>query len=149
MQNLPPIEKVYEAWSAIADGRVVLLGPNEARVVSSDGTKTYTVIYNPDTDTYQSNDNATAWQHYPGYPVLAMMMLRDKLPLDLSAALLWGGVNWNQLNLRYKRNYAAAVDHIEAERGIDHEKAYDDAETVMTTLRALPFSVKRLNQPQV
>ncbi|MCC8070538.1 MAG: hypothetical protein LIO90_01895 [Bacteroidales bacterium] len=149
MTNLPPIEKVYEAWSAIADGRVAEEGPDKTRVTSSDGAKTYTVIYHPDTDTYQSNDNATAWRRYPGYPILAAMMVRERLPLDMAMAQQWAGVNWTQLNQQYKRDYAAAVDHVERERGIDHAEASRQAEAVMSLLESLPITVKRLNQPQV
>ncbi len=143
MEKLPPIEKVYEAWSAIADGRVHVEG-DEARVTSSDGTKTYTVVYNPDTDTYQSNDNATAWQGYAGYPIIAFMMVKGRLPLDVDEARQWAGVNWTQLNASYKRDYAAAVRHVEAERGIDHAEAQTKAEAVMSTLAALPVKVKRV-----
>ena len=45
MEKLPPIEKVYEAWSAVADGRVAL-HPDERRaaIASSNGAKTYTCL---------------------------------------------------------------------------------------------------------
>lgn len=56
MEKLPPIEKIYEAYSAIADGRVTL-GDGQAKVTSSDGAKTYTVSWNE--SEYRSNDNAT------------------------------------------------------------------------------------------
>ena len=42
MQKLPPIEKFYEAYSALADDRVNM-GENEATVTSSDGAKAYKV----------------------------------------------------------------------------------------------------------
>ena len=63
MEKLPPIEKVYEAWSAVADGRVAL-HPDERRaaIASSNGAKTYTVAWNENGSTYSSNDNATYWQ---------------------------------------------------------------------------------------
>ena len=65
MEKLPPIEKVYEAWSAVADGRVAL-HPDERRaaIASSNGAKTYTVAWNENGSTYSSNDNATYWQGY-------------------------------------------------------------------------------------
>lgn len=43
MEKLPPLQKVYEAWSALADGRVEM-GEDEATVTSSNGAKHYTVI---------------------------------------------------------------------------------------------------------
>ena len=44
MLKLPPIEKIPEAYSAIADNRVVM-SENSALVDSSDYTKRYTVTW--------------------------------------------------------------------------------------------------------
>lgn len=56
MEKLPPLQKVYEAWSALADGRVEM-GEDEATATSSNGAKHYTVSWSE--DTYSSNDNAS------------------------------------------------------------------------------------------
>ena len=87
MEKLPPIAKVYEAWSAVADGRVKL-HPDERRatVTSSNGEKEYTVSWDEDGAAYSSNDNATYWQGYAGYPVIAVLMEQGELPLDRAAA---------------------------------------------------------------
>ena len=76
MQKLPPIEKFYEAYSALADKRVTM-GENLATVTSSDGAKTYKVEWQD--NTYSSTDNATLWQGYAGYPVLSVLILQKKL----------------------------------------------------------------------
>jgi hypothetical protein len=68
----PPKAKVYEALSAVADGRVTLMGGEKAEVVSSDGTKTYHVEWSPDSNQITSNDNASYWQGYMGYPIIAV-----------------------------------------------------------------------------
>jgi len=39
--KMPPIAKVYEALSALEDGRVRILEPGRAEVVSSSGDKIY------------------------------------------------------------------------------------------------------------
>ena len=85
MEKLPPIEKVYEAWSAVADGRVAL-HPDERRaaIASSNGAKTYTVAWNENGSTYSSNDNATYWQGYAGYPVIAVRSL-DAVRVEAAA----------------------------------------------------------------
>ena len=113
MEKLPPIEKVYEAWSAVADGRVAL-HPDERRaaIASSNGAKTYTVAWNENGSTYSSNDNATYWQGYAGYPVIAVLMEQGELPLDRAAAEAFAHVDWTYLNERFKRDYAAAVAHL-------------------------------------
>ena len=71
MNKLPPIEKIYEAYSAIADNRIAL-HENYAAVLSSDKSKEYTVGWNG--NVYTSDDNATYWQGYAGYPVIAVLM---------------------------------------------------------------------------
>lgn len=71
MNKLPPIEKIPEAYSAIADHRIEM-SENSAVVDSSDKTKRYTVTWND--DLYTSNDNASIWQGYAGYPMIAVLI---------------------------------------------------------------------------
>lgn len=109
MKKLPPIEKIYEAYSALIDGRVAIKG-QEAQVLSSDRSKTYTVSWQD--SVYKSNDNATYWQGYAGYPILAVLMLQGKLPFDCAIAEYFKEVDWTALNLQHKRNYQAALDEV-------------------------------------
>ena len=145
MQKLPPIEKFYEAYSAVADGRVEMNeygSQGSARVRSSDGTKVYDVTWKPD-GSYSSTDNATRWQRYPGYPILAVMMLRGQLPYDQDVALQFSDVNWTQLNNTYRRDYAAAVDSVIAERGIDPLPVHEAAAAAYAHLQTFPWKVAR------
>lgn len=144
MEKLPPLEKVHEAWSALADGRVSVC-PDERRaaVASSDGRKEYTVTWDADGRVYSSNDNATYWQGYAGYPVLAVLMEQGRLPLDRAAAEAFAGVNWTALNEHFKRDYAAAVAHVVAERGLDAAQLDVSAHAVMDALASLDLAVKR------
>lgn len=144
MEKLPPIEKISEAWSALADARVKDVGENRYTVLSSDGAKTYTILYNPENNTYASNDSATFWQGYPGYPVLAVMMHKGILPYDPEVAKKWKDINWNALNRQMKRNYAAVVDKICGERSIDRNEYLQFAGQILDKLSTLPASVKRL-----
>lgn len=140
MKKLPPIEKIFEAWTAVADGRVSL-NDSVADVSSSDGAKHYVVRFAG--DQYSSDDNATFWQGYAGYPVIAVLMLQGKLPLDKDEAELWKNINWTELNKSYKNNYAEAVADIGAGRHIDLEKSYEKAHQVLDALEALPIEIKR------
>lgn len=140
MDKLPPIEKVFEAWTAIDDHRVSL-HEDHAEVASSDGTKGYTVRF--DGDRYSSDDNATYWRGYAGYPVIAVLMLQGRLPLDREEAERWRDVNWKEINTRFRNNYAKAVAETAQARGIDLNAAYKAAERVMETLRNLPLEIKR------
>lgn len=144
MEKLPPLEKVYEAWSALADGRVTICSDERrATVVSSNGQKEYTVAWDANGRVYSSNDNATYWQGYAGYPVLAVLMEQGRLPLDRAAAEGFAGVNWTELNERFKRNYTATVAHVVNERGLDGTHLDAAAHAVMDALVALDLTIKR------
>ena len=108
--NLPPITKVYEALSAVADGRVKLTGETSAQVVSSGGDKTYTITWSPDGSEITSNDSTTRWHGYLGYPIIAVLLFTGRLPYNPSVARWLAGAPWHDLNEQYKRNYDAAVD---------------------------------------
>lgn len=140
MKKMPPIEKVYEAWTALADGRVAM-HDGYADVSSSDGAKEYKVRF--EGDRYASDDNATYWQGYPGYPVIAVLMLQGRLPFDAAQAAEWRGVNWKAVNTKFRNNYKAAVEEVAAERHIDTKKAAEAAETVMKRLETLGIEIKR------
>ena len=140
MEKLPPIEKVFEAWTALADNRVSL-GNGEATVKSSDGAKEYTVKFRD--DLFSSDDNASFWRSYAGYPVIAVLMLQGRLPYDKEEALLWKDVNWKALNTKYRNRYAEAVKEVALGRDIDMQKANSSAEAVMTALKSLPIVIKR------
>ena len=144
MDKLPPIEKVYEAWSAVADGRVTL-HPEErqATVVSSNGAKTYAVAWNEDGTVYSSNDNATYWQGYAGYPVIAVLMMQGILPLDHDIANEFTQANWTELNEHYKRNYAQAVAAVVSERDLNPARVTQAAEAVLKALASLDIVIKR------
>ncbi|MFG6392014.1 MAG: hypothetical protein K1V76_06875 [Candidatus Amulumruptor sp.] len=153
MEKLPPLEKVYEAWSAIADQRVAMtetpsddMASGNAVVASSDGEKLYHV--NWDGDTYASDDNATYWQRYAGYPVIAVLMLQGRLPLDIPESNLWSGINWHQLNEANKRDYAAAAREAMADNGINPAMAQQEADKVISALKNLPLTLKRKRTPR-
>lgn len=118
MEKLPPIEKIYEAYSALADNRIHM-GETSAEVTSSDGTKSYKVAWKD--NTYSSTDNASFWQGYAGYPVIAVLILQSKLTADSAIFTYFSGVNWNSLNKKHKRDYRAALLEVFAEKQLPQE----------------------------
>ena len=110
--KLPPRAKVFEAFTAVADGRVQIVGPGSATVTSSAGDKTYAVEWSDDGRTVSANDNASYWQGYLGYPILAVLLARGELHAGEDAVAALAGVPWHELNQRYKRDYDAAVAHV-------------------------------------
>jgi hypothetical protein len=107
--KVPPRAKVFEAFTAVADGRVSLEGPGSATVVSSDREKTYDVEWSEDGRTIGSNDNASYWQGYLGYPAVAVLLERGELRADEAAVRALAGIPWHDLNKRFKRDYEAAI----------------------------------------
>ena len=141
--KVPPIEKIHEAYSAIADGRVVLRN-NEADVFSSDRSKKYLVSWVD--STYSSNDNASYWQGYLGYPIIAVLLLQGKLPLDKEIAACFKNINWKKLNVEYKNKYAEVVKQIMEElkkEGIDCDRINMEISKVFEGIKQLNINTKR------
>lgn len=144
MEKLPPREKIIEAWSALADGRVSVDGPlRTASVRSSNGDKTYTVSWNDDGTVYSSNDNATYWRGYAGYPVIAVLMEQGRVPYDAEMARRFEGVDWNAANKARRGEYAAAVADVVAHRGLDPEAVDAAVDPAYDALARLDIKVKR------
>jgi hypothetical protein len=138
--KLPPRAKVFEAFTAVADGRVRLTGAGSARVVSSGGDKTYDIEWSEEGRTISANDNASYWQGYLGYPILAVLLKRGELHADGDAVTALAGIDWHDLNRRYRRDYDAAVAHalVELEkRGGDPALVECQADAVLDQLAAL------------
>ena len=143
MVKLPPIEKVYEAYSAISGDRVKI-GEDSAKVCSSNGAKEYTVTWKG--NTYTSNDSATYWQGYAGYPVIAVLMLQNRLPLDRDIAGYFKGIDWTDINSRYKGKYDKAVNEIMdglQKKGADTEKISTEAANVFARIKELDMEIRR------
>jgi len=128
--RLPPRIKILEALSAIADGRIKLLGEKDAEVVSSDGARTYRVYVDLGRRAAYSDDNGTVYRGYVGYPIISFLMARGVLPVDERLGQALKGIPWRKLNEQYKR-YDAVMELVKAQlkdRGIpgDEVERYID-----------------------
>ncbi|MCE4614678.1 MAG: hypothetical protein F7B60_04025 [Desulfurococcales archaeon] len=103
----PPRIKVFEALGSIADGRVEIVDENESRIIakikSSTGEKTYTVIVDLGSKKAYSNDNGTIHRGYIGYPIIAVLMAKGILPFEEKYAEALKGIPWKTLNETYKK----------------------------------------------
>jgi hypothetical protein len=140
--QMPPPIKVYEAIGAIGDGRVRAIddAQNVWEVVSSDGAKKYRVEISADGREISSNDNASYWQGYLGYPAIAVLMARGKLHASAETTRMLAGIPWKELNRRFKNDYArtaAEVARIVAERGGDFDAIRAEAAAILEALAAL------------
>lgn len=136
--RLPPRIKVLEALGAIADGRVKVISPTEARVVSSTGERVYTVRFRKDLNAIHSDDNGSVYRGYLGYPALAFLMALGELPYDERIAEALRGIPWKRLNETYK-SYAKVMDVVLAraeERGVERPHVERFIDRVMDILKA-------------
>lgn len=141
MKKMPQLEKIPEAWSAIADQRVEI-GENEARVYSSDRTKFYTVTW--DGMRYRSNDNASYWQNTLGYPVIAVLMVQGKIPYNPEIAALFANIPWKEVNTRFKNKYKEALEYVLqqlADRQVDLKQVEAAMAADYAALEQLPVTL--------
>jgi hypothetical protein len=138
--NMPPKAKVYEALSAVADGRVTLSAPTKALVASSSGDKNYVVEWSDDLKQIVSNDNASYWQGYMGYPIIAVLLFLGKIPFEKAIARKLAGIPWNDLNKQYRHDYdkaVAATLHAIREGGGDSDEIVRMVDRIYEGLRQL------------
>jgi hypothetical protein len=138
--KMPPVAKVYEALSALADDRVRVTAPGRAEVGSSAGDKTYSVEWSEDGRQITSNDNASYWQGYTGYPIIAVLLATGRIPYDRAVAEQLAGVPWHEINARFKRDYTAAVEHVLQDvddRGGDRAPIVRQVELIYRQLESL------------
>lgn len=138
--KMPPLIKVFEALGAVGDGRVHEKGAGAAEVVSSDGSKTYRVEMSADGGEVSSNDNASYWQGYLGYPGIAVMLVRGLLSARVETTRALAGIPWKEINRRFKNDYertGAEVARIVNERGADFDGIQTEAESILDALRAM------------
>ena len=126
----PPTAKIYEALSVIADGRIEYTGNNRAKVYSSDKSKFYTIAWSEDNLNFYSDDNASKWQGYTGYPIIAILLDQKILDAGSINTAIFSNINWNALNKQYKRDYSAAVDQVLGERLQNEMEARSTIESV-------------------
>jgi len=141
--KMPPLEKIPEAYSALADERI-MIGDGQAKVKSSDGQKVYLVEW--DGDIYSANDNATYWQGYPGYPIIAVLLLQGRLPCNQEDVIKFKGVDWKKLNAAHKNDYASALGEVLErlkEQGGDIERLNKNMALVYQALSQLNLTIKR------
>jgi hypothetical protein len=148
---MPPLIKVYEAMGALGDGRVRMLEDGRAEVTSSEGDKTYEVEISADNREISSNDNASYWQGYLGYPAIAVLLARGlyRPPANVIDAL--ADIPWKELNRNFRNDYdqtLAAVNKTVEENGHDPDAVRIEADAVMEAVKKLaPVRGKRRRPP--
>jgi hypothetical protein len=137
--KMPPLAKVYEALGALGDGRVHLADAQHASVTSSDGSRTYQVEISADGREISSNDNASFWQGYLGYPAIAVMIACGLYHPRADVITALTGVPWKELNTRFRNDYSRTLAEVmqrAADRGFDPATIRAEADAVLAALEA-------------
>lgn len=141
MIKLPPIEKIPEAYSAIQDNRVEIFD-DYATVKSSNGEKEYLIKWKD--NVIYSNDNSTYWQGYPGYPVIAVLLLQGKLSLNRDVLHYFANVDWNALNKETKRDYKESVARVLKDVDeTEKEKIFKEFDKVFEEIKGLDIVISK------
>ena len=139
--KMPPKEKIPEALSAIADDRIELKD-NKADVYSSNRSKSYLVEWN--NNEYSSNDNATFWQGYPGYPIIAILFVQNKLEYDKKLLDYFKNIDWKKTNTKFKNDYKKSLDFIIQELDEDTKNyIYNEIDKIYSKLETMDIVIKR------
>jgi hypothetical protein len=143
MFKMPPREKVHEALSAVADNRITING-NTADVCSSDESKRYFVEWN--NNVYSSNDNATYWRGYVGYPIIGVLMLQGRIKFDEGILKYFKNINWKEINKSFKNDYSKSVESIYEKlkkEGVDTLYIDNEITNIYMALSQLDISIKK------
>lgn len=135
------ISKVYEAYTALSDNRVEKINDSLYLVASSDCTKKYTV--KREEDLFSSNDNATRWQHYAGYPILAVRMNENRISYSNDILPLRKNICWKKENTNFKNDYDKAIEDVLASYSEeDKEKIQKAIEETLKDIESKEYLVK-------
>jgi hypothetical protein len=108
---MPPAAKIYEAIGALGDRRVEFEDQRHARVVSSDRSKTYQVEISEDGRELSSNDNASYWQGYLGYPAIAVLLMQGLYAVRPEIVDALTGIPWKEMNRQFN-NYRRTIEEV-------------------------------------
>lgn len=148
--KLPPRIKIYEALGAVADGRVAVSNEG-AFVKSSSGRKTYEVLFDAPSKELSSNDNASYFVGYLGYPAVAFLLASGTIAFDREVARWLAGIAWKDVNTKLRNDYhkvEAFVRKRVADQGGDLSRVDIEIERITEQLQDLaPVRGSRRKRP--
>lgn len=121
----PPLNKIYEALGAIADNRVEI-EDNTAKVYSSSRSKYYDVVYDPKKNEITSNDNASFWVGYLGYPSISFLLAKGIVDYDKVLLEYLKGFMWKDINQKFKNDFEKTDAYIDEQIVKKYDIGIDD-----------------------
>jgi len=138
--KMPPLIKIYEAMGAVGDGRVRIVDDTHALVTSSDRGRTYSVYTDDSGRAIASDDNASRWQGYVGYPPIAVLIQRGVLKVPANVCDALAEIPWKEINRRNRNDYSktlAEVARAVEQTGHDADSVAAEAQAVLEALGVL------------
>lgn len=107
----PHISKIYEALSAIADGRIEVKG-NRAKCYSLSSENFYDIEYDPINGGIMSNDNSAYYTFALSYPMIAYLMLIGKIPYNEKLVEILPNICWKDIDQGFKNDYDKSIKFV-------------------------------------
>ena len=92
---------------------------------------------------YSSTDNASYWQGYPGYPIIAVLMKQKKLPFCHNFINHFANINWRDLNNKYKRDYDKAIEEVLKNMQFDINIIIEETKKTYEILKNMEINIKK------
>lgn len=161
--ELPPEFKVYEALGALADNRIELVNKNEkltlednpskekvvvendeniieARQFSSTKNKFYTIKYNPATSQIMTNDNATWFVGYLGYPALSLLLYIGSINFNKDILPYFKNIPFKEINQKNKNVFSKTqleINKILEDKGLSTKLIETEVSSIFNQLANL------------
>lgn len=119
---LPPKIKILEALGCIGDKRIEVNG-NKAKVFSSSRGKYYDVEFNQTKNQIMSNDNASFYVGYLGYPSIAYLLATNIISYNPTFATALGDIKWKDINTTFKNDFDKTQEYV---LGITQQRGYSN-----------------------
>ena len=143
-KTVPHISKIYEALTAIADGRFEFTSENTAKCYSSSRNKFYEIEYDPATESIMANDNTSYYTRSLSYPMVAFLMLKDRIEYPKYLLDSLKGYKWKDINKQFKNNFDKAVEFVLvdlSEKGQNREKIHQDCLAIYEKVKSMEFNM--------
>jgi hypothetical protein len=140
--DLPPKIKIYEALGSLGDNRIIITG-NHGKVFSSSKNKFYDINYDPISNSVMSNDNASFFAGYLGYPAIAYLMAEEVVIYDRKWEETLKEIPWKDINQKFKNNYDKTLEFVfdvVTNRGYDIQELEDEVDNIYFQLKKLDLN---------
>jgi hypothetical protein len=106
---------IYEALTAIADGRVEVF-ESSAKIFSSSRNKFYTLHFDLNEMSFMSDDNMAYYKDEVSYPMLCVLLYKDIVSYDKESLKYFVNFPWKDVNQKNKNDYMKSVEEFLEDR---------------------------------